>query len=189
MYIAVVIAVAEREVVMRWCWLLVVMVVSLCSLHAEETQAAQALAKIRAMQGRWEGTFEWSGARSSKGKMDAEYYVTGNGSAVVENLLSDGQPSMTTVYHLDGSTLRMTHFCAATNQPRLKADRIDLSRNEIDFGFVDITNLKSPDSGHVHGLEWRMIDANHMTLTFIFQAGEKQSRELIQLKRSAPNRT
>lgn len=152
-------------------------------MGAQETPASQALAKIRGLEGKWEGTFEWSGARSAKGKMDAEYYVTGNGSAVVENLVSDGKPTMTTVYHLDGSTLRLTHFCAAQNQPRLKAERIDLARNEIDFGFVDVTNLKTVDAGHVHGLEWRMVDADHITLTFIFRAGEKQSRELIQLKR------
>jgi hypothetical protein len=164
----------------------VALMLSRFPLPAQETPAAQALDKIRGLEGRWEGTLEWSGARSAKGKMDAEYFVTGNGSAVVENLLSDGKPTMTTVYHLDGPALRATHFCAAQNQPRLKAERIDLVRNEIDFGFVDVTNLKSAGAGHVQGLEWRMIDSNHVTLTFIFKAGEKQSRELIQLKRAVP---
>jgi len=170
---------------MKWRPLLLALAVSVLPLlQAQETPAALALQKIRGLDGRWEGTFEWSGARSAKGKMEAEYYVTGNGSAVVENLVSDGKPMMTTVYHLDGPALRATHFCAAQNQPRLKADRIDLAHNEIDFGFVDVTNLKTPDTGHVHGLEWRMKDADHLTLTFVFRAGEKESRERIQLTRS-----
>ena len=90
---------------MRWCAWLIVTVVSVLSAEAQQTPAAQALERFRGLEGRWTGTFAWSGARSAKGNMDAEYYVTGNGSAVVENLLSDGKPTMTTVYHLDGDVM------------------------------------------------------------------------------------
>jgi hypothetical protein len=48
-------------------------------------------------------------------------YLTGNGSALVESLIMGGVPTMTTVYHLDEADLRMTHYCGAKNQPRLKA--------------------------------------------------------------------
>jgi hypothetical protein len=50
---------------------------------------------------------------------------------------------------------------------------------------VDATNLRSPDAPHVHGLEWRMADKDHLTLTFLFTAGGKESRELIRLQRSS----
>ena len=40
--------------------------------------------------------------------MTATYFETGNGSAVVENLESDGVPMMTTVYHMDGPDLMLT---------------------------------------------------------------------------------
>jgi hypothetical protein len=116
--------------------------------------------------------------------MNATYYVTGNGSAVVENLANESTPVMTSVYHLDGRDLRMTHFCGAQNQPRLKARRVDLDHGAIDFEFVDATNLRSPDAPHVHGLEIRLIDANHLTLTFLFQSGSVESREEINLKRT-----
>jgi hypothetical protein len=90
---------------------------------------------------------------------------------------------MTSVYHLDGNDLRLTHFCGAQNQPRLKAKRIDLNRKAFDFDFVDITNLKSPDAPHVHGLEIRLLDPNHITVTFLFQAGSAESRERLDLNR------
>jgi len=77
----------------------------------------------------------------------------------------------------------MTHYCGAQNQPRLKAERIDSAHGAIDFGFVDITNLKSADAPHVHGLELRLIDLNHITVTFLFQSGGKESRERIALER------
>ena len=90
---------------------------------------------------------------------------------------------MTTVYHLDGADLRMTHFCGAQNQPRLKASRIDLAQGALDFSFVDITNLKSPDAPHVYGCELRFLNADHITLTFLFENGAQKSRERITLKR------
>jgi len=157
------------------------------SQAADSSTAAEALAKIRALAGDWEGTLEWTGARTGTGTMKASYYLTGYGSAVVEFLSGDGPPSMTSVYHLDGADLRMTHYCGAQNQPRLKAKRIDLAQGAVDFEFVDITNLRSPDAPHVYGAELRFGDADHMTLTFLFEGGGQKSRERIELKRvSAP---
>jgi hypothetical protein len=147
---------------------------------------AAGLEQIRTLAGDWEGTFEWTGARSGAGKMSATYSLTGNGSAVVEDLAVDGVRSMTSVYHLDGADLRMTHYCGAQNQPRLKARKIDITRGAIEFAFVDATNLRSPDSPHVHGFEMRFLDRDHILLTFLFQGDGKSSRERIQLARVRP---
>lgn len=148
-----------------------------------ETKETAAFQRLKDLVGNWEGTFAWSGGRTATGKMDAQYYTTGNGSAVVENLLVDGTPTMTSVYHLDGSDLRVTHFCGAQNQPRLKATAINADGSEITFSFVDITNLRSPEAGHVHGADLRFLDANHINLRFHFNSGDKDSDELIDLKR------
>jgi hypothetical protein len=151
----------------------------------DESDAAKALVQLKSLAGDWKGTAQWTGARTDTYPMNASYYVTGNGSALVENLTSGGSPVMTSVYHLDGADLRMTHFCGAQNQPRLKADRIDLSQGLVNFAFVDITNLLSPDAPHVHGMEMRLVDSNHINITFLFQSGGKESQERIDLKRSA----
>lgn len=149
-----------------------------------QTQASAAFERLRALSGHWQGTFAWSGARTASGKLDAEYYVTGNGSALVEDLVMDGVPSMTSVYHLDGADLRMTHYCAAQNQPRLMASAIDLDHGQIMFSFVDITNLRSPTAGHVEGLDVRFLGPNHVTLRFHFKANGKDADELIDLTRN-----
>ena len=148
-----------------------------------QTHAETAFERLRALSGHWQGTFAWSGARTASGKLDAEYYVTGNGSALVENLIMDGAPSMTSVYHLDGADLRMTHYCAAQNQPRLKASAVDLDRGQITFSFVDITNLRSPTAGHVDGLDVHFLGSDHVTLRYHFKANGKDSDELIDLTR------
>lgn len=145
---------------------------------------AAALAQLRGLAGEWEGSFEWTGARSAAGKVSATYAQTGNGSAVIENLAMDGVPAMTSVYHLNGAELRLTHYCAAQNQPRLKASEIDVAKGILNFEFVDATNLPSPDAPHVYGLEMRMLSADHMTLAFLFEGGGKRSKEFIDLKRA-----
>src|SRR5712672_3470407 len=160
----------------KFLWIVLGCAATISALSAEQTESSRALGQIKALIGNWSGKFQWTGGRNDSGSMNATYYVTGNGSAVVENLINESTPVMTSVYHLDGLDLRMTHFCGAQNQPRLKAHRIDLDHGAIDFEFVD--------APHVHGLEIRLIDSNHLTLTFLFQSGSVESREEINLKRA-----
>jgi len=164
-----------------FCWLLVGFTIT--GLALAQGKESAAFDKLRNLAGDWEGSFTWSGGRTDSGKMEAQYYATGNGSAVVENLISNGNPVMTSVYHLDGSDLRMTHFCAAQNQPRLKATMIDLDRGQLTFDFVDITNLRSPTTGHVEGLEIRFLQPDRVNLHFRFKGNSKESNELIDLTR------
>jgi hypothetical protein len=111
------------------------------------SNASAALEKLRGLAGEWSGTYEWSGAQTGGGTLTVQYSLTARGSAVTETLIQGGEPTMTSVYHLDGGDLRMTHYCGAQNQPRLKSSRIDPARGEIDFAFVDVTNLASPAAG------------------------------------------
>ena len=165
-------------------WMVVVLAYSLAGFSAVETQSGQAaFDRIRQLEGRWQGTFQWSGARASSGEVSATYSVTGNDSAVIENLIMQGKTVMTSVYHVDGADLRMTHYCAAKNQPRLKATHIDESRGVVDFSFVDITNLDPTKPGHVEGLQLRFLDPDRITLEFTFGGDGKRSVEHIDLKR------
>jgi hypothetical protein len=170
----------------RVCQLSAVAVLYVSAIGVSEAQndtGAAAFERLSALVGDWSGSFEWSGALSGSGAMNATYYATGNGSAIVENLIVGGVPTMTSVYHLDGADLRMTHYCAARNQPRLKANKIDNAQGILDFSFVDATNLSSPDAPHVYGVERRFLDADHTILTFLYESGGKRSKERIDLKR------
>ena len=141
-----------------------------------------AFQKLSALAGDWEGRYEWTGGRPG-GDLKASYYLTGNSSALVENLIMGGVPSMTSVYHLDNGDLRVTHYCAAKNQPRLKAGKIDIAKGTIGFAFVDVTNVASLAAPFVHGLDVRLPDADHLELTFHFESAGKKSDEHITLKR------
>ena len=157
-------------------------------MPAPDAAGPRMFERMRTLAGTWEGTFEWSGGRTGAGKLRATYYVTGNGSALVENLLmGEGDaPSMTTVYHLDGAELRMTHFCAAQNQPRLKATQIDAAAGTADFGFIDVTNA-TVSPAYVDGFSMRILDADDLNLKFEFLGKSgKKAVETIVLKRIAP---
>ena len=145
-----------------------------------------AFKKLSALVGDWEGHYEWTGGRPG-GELKASYYLTGNSSALVENLIMGGVPTMTTVYHLDNGDLRATHFCAAKNQPRLKAEKIEMTKGTIQFALVDVTNVKSLAAPFVHGLDVQLADADHLELTFHFENAGKKSDEHITLKRVGGN--
>lgn len=157
-----------------------------CCLFAESQDSValnvQALNSIKTLVGNWKGTFQWIGKKSS-GEMHAHYYLTGNGTAVVEDLINDGKIVMSTVYHLDGADLRATHYCAAGNQPHLKMATLDRQRRSIHFDMTSITNLAKPDAPHVHALELTIADENHLQILFRFMQAGVENLEDVHLER------
>jgi hypothetical protein len=126
--------------------------------------------------------------KTGSGNLRVSYYLTGGGSAVVENLVMGGVPTMTTVYHLDGSDLRMTHYCAARNQPRLRAVRFDEAQGSAEFAFVDVTGVGPKNPGHVEAFFVRLLDADRLNLRFTFGGGPgKTAVENILVRRINPS--
>jgi hypothetical protein len=92
-------------------------------------------------------------------------------------------PVMMTMYHLDGSRLLLTHYCAAGNQPRMEARAFNPESGELDFGFLDATNL-TPGAGHMHAARIRVIDHDHFAAEWDFyENGERKFTESSQYTR------
>ena len=81
------------------------------------------------------------------------FKLTGAGSALVETQFPGMPHEMVSVYHLDGKELRMTHYCAAGNQPRVKLDRAKSTPDELIFVFDGGTNLDPEKDMHIHGVK------------------------------------
>ena len=144
--------------------------------------------RLKTLAGEWDGTFEWSGGRTGSGTLRVTYSLTGGGSAVVETLVMGGVPTMTTVYHLDGNDLRMTHYCAARNQPRLRAVRFDEAQGSAEFTLVDVTGIGPKNPGHVQAFFVRLVDADRLNLRFTFGGGPgKSAVEDILVRRIKPS--
>jgi len=135
------------------------------------------------LEGEWEGSYEWTDGRSGGGAMRVRYTVTGAGSALIEDLINEeGVATMTTVYHVDGADLRMTHYCAARNQPRLRSSLFSDAPPAAEFQLVDVTGLTT--YGSVQAFRIEIVDADHLNLRFTFAGNPKTSGvENIRLKR------
>jgi hypothetical protein len=147
----------------------------------KQSPAADMLKRIGALDGRWEGHLAWSGARQGTGEIAANYTLAKFKNSVTENLMMDGTPYMTSVYHLDGSDLRVTHFCVES-QPRLKADRLDAAAGSAHFALVDVTNA-GPKSGYVEEISLTNTDPKTLRIEFVFKGNGPRSVETVDLKR------
>jgi hypothetical protein len=117
--------------------------------------AAQGLAKLKALEGDW---IDVDGVFGEKGKVAVTYRVTGGGHTVVETFPVGTPYAMTTVYHLDGDQLVLTHYCTSNTQPRMKSGGLD--GNVLTFDFAGGTNIEPARTSHMHGarIEFKSAD-------------------------------
>ena len=141
------------------------------------SEAKAAFARLKTLAGEWQ-------ADTKQGKAHLSYELVAGGSALLERETMDGMPPMVTVYYLDGDRLLLTHYCMAGNQPRLEEQRFDPATGEIDFAFLDATNLATPGAGHMHNAKIHLIDQNHLTSEWQFyQDGKPKMTENAQYTR------
>ncbi|MCA9299450.1 MAG: hypothetical protein KDA28_10305 [Phycisphaerales bacterium] len=93
-------------------------------------KANEAMDAIKALEGRWAADTDGDGTLESV----VEFEVIANGSAVREIMFPGTEHEMTNMYHLDGTSVRMTHFCAGGNQPSMVAAEVD-GEGAIHFAF------------------------------------------------------
>jgi len=120
------------------------------------TDYAAAFQRIKGLVGEWDET--------DAPNRRVVYRLTGNGSVLLEEF--HGKPTMTSVYHMDGHDLRLTHYCNAGNQPRMNATAYDPARDAVKFDFVDVTNLSAPTAYHTRELEIVFLNEDHVELRF-----------------------
>lgn len=117
-------------------------------------------------------TSDWQSTR-------VEYSLTSGGTAIVEDYLGQegSVPYMTTVYHQDNNDVRATHFCGAQNHPRMISRMFDPESKTMKFGFVDVSNLKSPEDYHSREIELTIVDDDNVRVTFRgLEDGTRSSR-------------
>ena len=146
------------------------------SFAQQKSPADLAFDRLKGLAGTWEALDK----RSSR-KLNAVYTITGGGDVIIEDL--DG---MATAYHRDNGTLKMTHYCGAGNQPRMRVKNIDNGGRRIVFEMFDIRNLKSPDAYRSTSLEVRFLDDGTVELTYGgWSAANGSSSQTIRLQRRA----
>lgn len=108
-----------------------------------EPSTAEAFEELKKLQGTWMMT-----APDGTTSVGSVFSVSSNGS-VVREIMFPGMPhEMTNLYHLDGDSIVVTHYCAMGNQPRMRCTNPE--GNSFVFTLFDVTNLTAnPQTGSI----------------------------------------
>jgi len=133
--------------------------------------------KMKSLVGEREGkSLEGNNAKVS-------YTLVSDNSALMEKLAMGGESEMVTMYHPDGDHLIMTHYCSAHNQPRMRSQTASMEMKNIVFDLVDVTNLATPDAGHMRKLALTFVDQDHFTQEWTWSEKGKDSTVVIRFER------
>ncbi|HEU4402426.1 MAG TPA: hypothetical protein VFT43_10010 [Candidatus Polarisedimenticolia bacterium] len=120
---------------------------------------------------------EWQGSGKNGKTVNLSYRLVSGGTVLMETIdAGGGEENMVTMYHPDGDHLMMTHYCAANNQPRMRAEKSNDPRS-ISFNFVDATNMAGANTPHMHHLVMTFPDDDHLTEKWTFRDNGKDAME------------
>lgn len=151
--------------------------VLLAGVAGVQASPATGFDRLKSLVGEWEGKSE-SGAAGR-----ASYKLVSGNSALVETLQPANEPEMVTVYHTDGGRLLLTHYCSAGNQPRMRALDYAPGGPELQFVFLDATNLASAEAGHMEKLAIRFEDNDHFTQRWTWRDKGQEKTEVFHFAR------
>ena len=121
--------------------------------------------KLKSIVGEWDGTED--------GKpFHVSFKLVSSGTALMETLNGPDAMEMVTVYHPDGASILMTHYCSMGNQPRMRAKGLD--KDKLAFAYVDAANVTSPDDPRMSGLVLTFTDADHLGADWTHKTGAKE---------------
>jgi hypothetical protein len=136
---------------------------------AAQQPAASAFDRLKAMEGEW---IDVTGAFGKAGAIVATYKVTGSGNTVIESFPVGTPYEMTTVYHRDGGSVLLTHYCSGGTQPRMRAKTID--GNVMEFAYEDGTNIDVATTSHMHNMRWEFVSNDEIKATWHNWANGKE---------------
>jgi hypothetical protein len=141
-----------------------------------QSKAAPGFEKLKSLVGEWQGT-------SPEGPVTVTYQLVSGGHSVMETIAPGTDKNMVTVYHLNGDKLMMTHYCAVGNQPRMSATVPAGEVKNLNFTFVDATNMAKPADAHMHSLAVTFQDKDHITQVWTYRQDGKDMPMTFNLER------
>ncbi|MGH7494228.1 MAG: hypothetical protein ACREOO_17800 [bacterium] len=136
--------------------------------RAADDRAAAAFEQLKSLAGEWHG-------QGPHGLTRVSYQIVSGGMAVMETIIPPNEPTMVTLYHRDGDQLMMTHYCSGGNQPRMRAEAPAGEIKNLNFAFVDVTNLTKPTDGHMQKHALSFQDQDHITSVWTWRQDGKDT--------------
>lgn len=148
----------------------------LCWADSSSHPAPEIPAAFKAMQqvlGDWQGTQLMDGKEVP---VTVSYELTSGGTAMTERLMAGTPEEMVSVYHMDGDSVAMTHYCALGNQPYMKLTR--QQGNSFAFEMAGNMGVQSAAEPHMHGVTLILKDANTLQQRWSHYADGKLHSEV-----------
>jgi hypothetical protein len=101
-------------------------------------KTSEGFKQLQQVVGKWKGKL--TREDGTVVKIESEFRVTSNGSAIVERSVEDGT-EMFTMYHDKNGQLTVTHYCALGNAPSFTLSKKD--KNTLSFAFDSSCGLKA----------------------------------------------
>ncbi|RIL11149.1 MAG: hypothetical protein DCC75_02940 [Proteobacteria bacterium] len=115
------------------------------------------LDKMKSLAGVWQ-----SAELGRDGKKERVVYkVISGGTALQEILFPGDAHEMVSIYHNDGGSVAMTHYCALGNQPVLRLSPEGEGSTHI-FNFAGGSNINSENDRHIHQLKLTWLSNDHI---------------------------
>jgi hypothetical protein len=119
---------------------------------------------------------DWKGKTAEGNHIGVTYRLVAGGSAVEEHI---SFADMVTMYHVNGKNLMLTHYCAAGNQPRMKAAPFKEGDKTLAFVFLDATNLPDKKAMYMHDVTFTFVDADHLVAEWTHYEGGKDAGKVV----------
>lgn len=139
-------------------------------------QAQAAFDRIKGLAGEWQTQMPGSDGQPGPAAIST-FEVTSNGSAVREVMFKGAEHEMTNLYHLDGSSIVVTHYCAMGNQPRMRAT--NFGSRDIAFAFDGVSNLRDANQGYMGELTLQMDSPTALTQRWRHFGGKEAAEPTI----------
>jgi hypothetical protein len=136
--------------------------------------------KLASLVGCWRG----KGPNALGAKIS--YQMGSDKSALLETMYIEKNPTMYTIYYLDGEVGMAHHFCSYGNQLRMRAESSD-NPNELFFKLVDSTNLPSLAHNHMNYVKFIFHDQNRFDVEWGLHHNGKDLPQLYVFRRVAQN--
>lgn len=138
---------------------------------ASGLQVVEADASVRAPI--WEALATLEGSWVSEtpyGSSSHVFKVSSGGSALREIMGPGTESEMTNMYTLDGNGVVMTHYCAAGNQPHMRAAGMEDGR--LVFESVSVGDLKDAGEHYMGAMTLVIVDQDHVEQHWTSITGE-----------------
>ena len=134
---------------------------------------------LKGLVGTWEGKGKMHGDKEEN--ITTTYELTSGGTAIIEKLMPGTDHEMVTVYHKEGKSLAMTHYCAEGNQPHMVLKKA--TPTSLSFAMTKPQGVTSMKESHMHALTLTMPDADTLTEEWTHLADGKSGVVAFNFKR------